>query len=125
MSALYDYLFRSADTPLRIHVAEIAYRNHERPNALNLFLGSTMPLAQKVSEHKAERLFVYPSAWQVECLYNGAVSALVGIFQRPVDLHPISDTFRRYLYRSMLKGAYREVLPARGKLRHLHGGECG
>jgi hypothetical protein len=108
MSALYDYLFRTADNPLRVRVAEIAYRNHEHSNALSLFLASTMPLAQKMSERKAERLFVYPSDWQVELLYNGAINALFGMFQRPVELHPISDTFRRYLYRSMLKGAYRE-----------------
>jgi len=107
-SALSHYLFSAADKTVRIDVAEIAYRNHEQPNALSLFLASTMPLAQKWSERKAERLFVYPSDWQLECLYNGAVNALLGMFQRPVTLHPISDSFRRYLYRSMLKGACSE-----------------
>ena len=119
MSDVCDHLFRSLDKPLRIQVAEIAYRNHEHPNALSLFLASTMPLAQKMSERKAERLFVYPSAWQVECLYNGAVSALISMFQRPVALHTISDTFRRYLYRSMLKGAYREYF-RRAENRGIH-----
>ncbi|HEV3040783.1 MAG TPA: hypothetical protein VHA33_23660 [Candidatus Angelobacter sp.] len=105
MTALSEYLFRSADNPLRIKVAEVAYSNREHPNALSLFLAATMPLAQKWSDRKAERFFVYPSAWQVECMYNGAVNALIGIFHRPVILHSIRDSFRRYLYRSMLKGA--------------------
>jgi hypothetical protein len=108
MTALSEYLFRNPDNPLRVQVAEIAYLNHEHPNALSLFLACTMPMAQKWSERKAERLFVYPSDWQTECLYNGAVNALLGIFQRPVALHPIRDSFRRYLYRTMLKGAFRE-----------------
>ena len=105
MTALSDYLFSSADRTLRIQVAEIAYCNREHPHALSLFLACTMPLAQKWSDRKAERFFVYPSAWQIECLYNGAVNALIGMFHRPVILHSIRDSFRRYLYRSMLKGA--------------------
>jgi hypothetical protein len=104
-TALSDYLFRTPDKPLRLKVAEIAYRNRENPNALNLFLACTMPLAQKWIERKAEKMFVYPSDWQVECLHNGAVNALIGMFQRPVILHDMHDSFRRYLYRSMLKGA--------------------
>lgn len=105
MSALCDCLFRTADKPIRLKVAEIAYSNHEQPNALSLFLACTMPIAQKWTERKAERMFVYPSDWQIECLYNGAVNALIGMFQRPLTLQPISDTFRRLLYRCMLKGA--------------------
>jgi hypothetical protein len=109
LSQLLHYLFAEAEgSSLRVQVAEVAYRNHEHPTALDLFLASTMPLAQKMAERKAERLFVYPSDWQIECLYNGAVSALLGMFQHWVVLHPIADSFRRYLYRSMLKGAYRE-----------------
>lgn len=105
MSALCDHLFRTPETPIRLRVAEIAYRHHEHSNALNLFLACTMPIAQKWTERKAERMFVYPSDWQIECMYNGAVNALLGMFQRPLTLQPIHDTFRRLLYRCMLKGA--------------------
>ncbi len=108
METLSHYLFTSADRPLRIRVAEIAYRNHAHPNALALFLACTMPLAQVWTQRKAERFFVYPSDWQIECLYTGVVNALIAIFQRPVELQPIHDSFRRFLYRSMLKGACRE-----------------
>lgn len=108
MSALSGYLFHLQDKSLRIRVAEIAYQNHDDPRALDLFLSCAMPIAQKWAERKAERLFVYPSAWQLECMYNGAVNALIAMFQRPVNLHPMPDSFRRYLYRSMLKGACAE-----------------
>lgn len=105
MSIFCDYLFRTPDKPVRIQVAEIAYRNHQHPKARSLFLACTMPIAQKWTERKAERMFVYPSDWQIECLYNGAVNALIGMFQRPLTLQPIHDSFRRFLYRCMLKGA--------------------
>jgi len=119
LTELTGYLFRYAGTSLRVRVAEITYRNHLHPQAHGLFLASTMPLAQKWTQRKAERFFVYPSAWQAECLYNGAVNALISMFQRPVTLHSIHDSFRRYLYRSMLKGACGECF-RRGENNGIH-----
>src|SRR5436853_4720363 len=69
LSEVTEYLFKRAKTPLRLDVAEIAYRNYDHKNALDLFLSCTMPLAQKWTERRAHRLFVYPSDWQLECLY--------------------------------------------------------
>jgi hypothetical protein len=66
-----------------------------------------MPLAQKWSERKAHRLFVYPSDWQLECFYNGAVSALLSMFQHHAALKCMPDAFRRYLLHSMAWGALR------------------
>jgi hypothetical protein len=67
MSALTQYLFTSAAKPLRIAVAEIAYREHRHPSALGLFLACTLPLAQRTARRKAEKIFIYPSDWQLEC----------------------------------------------------------
>jgi hypothetical protein len=97
LTATTDYLFKRANTPLRLEVAEIAYRNHGHPNAQDLFLSCTMPLAQKWTERRAYRLFVYPSDWQLECLYNGAVCALLKTFARHFPLRSTPDSFRRFL----------------------------
>jgi hypothetical protein len=106
MTALSEYLFRSADRDTRIRVAEVAYCNHQEPNALNLFLACTLPMAQKAAERRARRLFDdHPSDWQLECFYDGAVNALLSMFRRGCPLHPIPDSFRRYLYRTMHTGA--------------------
>jgi hypothetical protein len=108
MSALTHYLFTSAAKPLRIAVAEIAYREYRHPNALGLFLACTLPLAQRTAQRKAEKIFVYPSDWQLECMYDGAVSALLTMYQRHAPLSSMTDAFRRYLYRTLSMGAIRE-----------------
>lgn len=97
LSAVTEYLFNKATNPLRIAVAEIAYRNHEQPHAFDLFLACTMPLAQRWTERKARSMFVYPSDWQLECFYNGAVSALLKTIQNPFPLRSTPDAFRRFL----------------------------
>ena len=107
-SFLSHYLFAKADRPLRIQVAEIAYRDHDHPNALDLFLACTLPLAQKVAERKAYRIFVYPSDWQLEMMYDGAVSAVITMFLRNAPLTSVPDAFRRYLLRTLALGSIRD-----------------
>jgi hypothetical protein len=106
-SELTEYLFKRAPFAQRIAVAEVAYRNHEHPNALDLFLACTMPLAEKYSKRKALDLFVYPSDWQFECFYNGAVVSVLRMFERHKPLKSIPDGFRRYLLRTLSAGAMR------------------
>jgi hypothetical protein len=105
MSSATEYLFRRASTPLRLQIAEIAYRNHDHPHAQDLFLSCTMPLAQRWTERRAHRLFVHPSDWQLECLYNGAVCALLKTFERHFPLDPTPEAFRRFLAYRLACGA--------------------
>jgi hypothetical protein len=42
-------------------------------------------------------MFMYPSDWQLECFYNGAVSAVLKTFQNPFPLRHEPDAFRRFL----------------------------
>ena len=82
MSALLHYLFNAADPPLRFQIAEVVYRyDHDHPNAQDLFLACTLPSAEKAARRKAEKLFVHPSDWQVELMYDGAVAAAIEMFQ--------------------------------------------
>jgi hypothetical protein len=97
LSDVTRYLFKYASNRLRIAVGEIAYRDHKHAHAFDLFLASTMPLAQKWTEQKARNLFVYPTDWQLECFYNGAVSALLKSIQNPFPLRSTPDAFRRFL----------------------------
>jgi hypothetical protein len=103
-----EYLFKRASTALRIAVAEVAYRNHAHPNALDLFLASTMPLAEKYANRKARDLFVNPSDWQLECLYNGAVVSGLRMYELHKPLKDIHDGFRRYLLSTLATGALRQ-----------------
>ncbi len=108
MSALLQHLFTRAKTPLRIEVAGIAYCQPDHPNALDVFLACTVPMAQKIAQRKAEKIFVYPSDWQLECMYGGAVSALLTMYQRHAPLSSMPDAFRRYLLRTLATGAVRD-----------------
>jgi hypothetical protein len=96
-SDITEYLFKYANKSLRLAIGEIAYRNHKQPHALDLFLSCTMPLAQRWAERKAHSMFVYPSDWQLECFYNGAVSTLLKTFHNPFPLRDEPDAFRRFL----------------------------
>lgn len=108
MQGLLHYMYKAADTPLRFQVAEVAYRyNHNHPNAQDLFLACTVPWAKKAARRKAERLFVHPSAWQVELMYDGAVSAAIEMFQHNRPLSSIPNAFRRYVLRAMSHGMLR------------------
>lgn len=50
METLCNHLFALRDRDQRITIAEIAYHNHDDPQALNLFLACTMPMAQRMAE---------------------------------------------------------------------------
>lgn len=108
MSALLHHVFAVADQPLRIHIAEVVYRyDHDHSNALDLFLACTLPLAEKAAKRKANKLFLYPSDWQIELMYDGAVEAAIAMFQRNSPLNPTTDAFRRYLLRALTSGMLR------------------
>jgi len=108
MLALLHYLFKAADRPLRFQIAEIVYRyDHNHPNAQDLFLACTLPSAEKGARRKAEKLFVHPSDWQVELLYDGAVSAAIEMFQLNAPLSSVPNAFRRYVVRGLSRGMLR------------------
>ena len=108
MLALLHYMFNVADRPLRLQVAEVVYRyDHDHPNAQDLFLACTLPSAEKAARRKAEKLFIRPSDWQVELLYDGAVTAAIEMFQANARLSSIPNAFRRYFTRAMSRGMLR------------------
>lgn len=108
MSALLHDLFNAADFPLRVQIAEVVYRyDHGHPNAQDFFLACTLPSAQKAARRKAERLFVQPSDWQVELMYDGAVAAAIEMFQVNRPIGSIPNAFRRYLLRALSRGMLR------------------
>jgi len=108
MQDLLQYLFTSAEKMLRIQVAEVVYRyDHDHPSALEVFLACTLPLAEKAARRRAHKLFLYPSDWQLELMYDGAVTAMINIFQRSYTVNPGTDPFRRYLIRALALGTVR------------------
>jgi len=108
MLALLHHLFKAGDRPLRFQVAEVVYRyNHDHPNAQALFLACIVPTAAKAARRKAEKLFVHPSDWQVELMYDGAVTAAFEIFQLNPCLSNIPNAFRRYVLRGLSRGMLR------------------
>ena len=113
MSELLQYLFTTAENPIRVRTAEVAYRyDHSHPNALDVFLACTLPLAETASERKA-RKFRYPTDWQRESMYDGAVSAAIGLFQRNDAIAPGQEAFRHFLARALVRGVVRsfQTLP--------------
>ena len=108
MSDLLQYLFTTAEKTLRIQIAEIVYRNdHDHPNALDMFLACTLPLAEKAASRKAHKLFICPSDWQVELMYDGAVKSMIVMFQCNYAVSPGTDAFRRYVLRALALGMVR------------------
>jgi hypothetical protein len=106
MEALCSHLFALRDRDQRITIAEVAYLNHDDPQALNIFLACTLPMAQRMAERKAERVFTYPTDWQVEAMYDGAVSNLINMFEVHHPLQPfVSNPFQRYLSMTIIHGA--------------------
>jgi hypothetical protein len=52
--ALLHYVFKLTNVSLRIQIAEVVYRHNQRhPNAFDLFLACTLPLAQRAAQRKA------------------------------------------------------------------------
>jgi hypothetical protein len=108
MSEFLHYLFSAAGKTIRIQVAEVAYRyDHGHPRAQDVFLACTLPLAETAARRRAHKLFVHPSDWQLELMYEGAVQAMIAVFQSNSAVQPGSDAFRRYLLRALALGAVR------------------
>jgi hypothetical protein len=109
MEALLHYLFTTTPRDVRVQVAEVAYRyDHDHPRAMDVFLASALPLAERAARKRAERIFVHPSDWQIELMYDGAVKAVIATFQSNCcDFKPEDNAFRRYLLRAMALGALR------------------
>ncbi|MGA3132455.1 MAG: hypothetical protein ABSD59_16745 [Terracidiphilus sp.] len=108
MSDFLHGLFTSCEKTIRVRIAEIVYcYDHDNPHAFNIFLACTVPLAEKAARRRADRLFVHPSDWQLESMYNGAVEAVITVFQTNSIIAPGTGNFRRYLYRAMALGALR------------------
>jgi hypothetical protein len=106
METLCSHLFALRDRDQRITIAEIAYLNHDDPQSLNIFLASTLPMAQRMAERKAERVFTHPTDWQLEAMYNGAVSNLLNMFEVHRTIQPfVPNAFRRYLMMTIIHGA--------------------
>jgi hypothetical protein len=106
METLCSHLFTMRNRDHRIQIAEIAFYNHDDSQALNIFLACTMPLAQRMAERRAIRIFVQPTAWQGEAMYDGAVAALLELFGRKRSQLSCSvpNAFRRYLMRTIIYG---------------------
>jgi hypothetical protein len=116
MEALCSHLFTLRDRDQRITIAEIAYKNHDDPQALNIFLACTMPIVQRMAKRKAERVFTNPTDWQIEAMYDGAVSNLLNMFETHRPLKPLaSNPFQRYLIITIVHGA---MLPFHHRQEH-------
>jgi hypothetical protein len=108
MSGLLQYLFTTAEKAVCIQVAEVAYRHdHDHPSALEIFLACTLPMAEKAARRRAHKVFIYPSDWQVEVMYDGAVEAMISVFQANSALKEGNNAFRRYLLRALALGTVR------------------
>jgi hypothetical protein len=108
LTDLSQYLFTDATLAIRFAVAEAVYiYDHDHPNALDIFLCCAVPLAEKYARRRAYRVFVSPSDWQFELMYDGAVGAAIEMFQRNSHLRPGDYAFRRYLVRALVCGALR------------------
>jgi hypothetical protein len=106
METLCGHLFALSDRDQRITIAEISYLNHGDPQSLNIFLACTLPMAQRMAERKAERVFTHPTDWQLEAMYNGAVSNLLNMFEVHRTIQPfVPNAFRRYLMMTIIHGA--------------------
>jgi|SRR5580704_5001220 hypothetical protein len=61
MEALLHHLFTATPKAIGIQVAEIAYRyNNNHPRAMDVFLASAFPLAERAARKRAERIFIRP-----------------------------------------------------------------
>jgi hypothetical protein len=103
---LSQYLFTTAPQEVRFEVAEAVFlHDHDHPDALGIFLCCALPLAEKYARRRAYRVFVSPSDWQFEVMYDGAVTSAVNMFQCNRPLRDGEHAFRRYLVRVSVQGA--------------------
>jgi len=108
MLDLLQHLFTTAEKTVRILVAEVAYRyDHDHPSAMDVFLACTLPLADNAARRRAYKFFKCPTGWQLELMYDGAVTAMITMFQHNSNLEPGTNAFRRYLVRSIAMGTVR------------------
>jgi hypothetical protein len=108
MADLLQHLFSFSDKIERIQVAETVYRHdHDHQSALDVFLACALPLAERAARRRAHKIFIYPTDWQLECMYDGAVTAAIEVFQRNSAVVPGSNAFRRYLFRALALGTVR------------------
>lgn len=108
MEALLHYLFTATPRDMRIQVAEVVFRyERDHPRAMDVFLASALPLAERAARRRATKTFVHPSDLQIELMYGGAVEADIAVFQSKSELKPEDNAFRRYLLRAMALGAVR------------------
>lgn len=108
MLDLQQHLFTTAEKAVRIQVAEVAYRyDHDHPSAMDIFLACTLPLAEEAARRRAYKFFRCPSDWQIELMYDGAVTAMITMFQSNRTLRPGTDAFRRYLACAIASGTVR------------------
>jgi hypothetical protein len=96
MLDLLHYLLTPAEKTVRILVAEVTYRyDHDHPSAMDVFLACTLPLAERAARRRAYKFFKRPSDWQIELIYDGAVTAMIAMFQRNSILEPGTNAFRQ------------------------------
>ncbi len=108
MEALLHHLFTSTPRDIRIQVAEVAYRyDRNHPRAMDVFLASALPLAERSARRRATKIFVHPSDLQIELMYGGAVAAGIAVFHSKAALTPDDDALRRYLLRAIVLSAVR------------------
>lgn len=123
MEVLCSHLYTLRDRDQRIAIAEIAYNNHNDPQALNIFLACILPMAQRMAEGKAYRIFAHPTDWQLEAMYDGAVTNLLEMFQahRPLRTS-MPNAFRRCVICTILFGTM-YVFRVHQANRHIEGVE--
>lgn len=63
-------------------------------------------MAQGMAERKAKRAFTHPTNWQLEAMYDGAVSNPLNMFEVNHPIQPfVPNAFRRYLIITIVHGA--------------------
>ena len=108
MADFTRYLFTASNKKERIQVAEAVYRHdHDHSNALDIFLACLLPLAEKSAHRRAYKVFNRPSDWQLELMCDGAVGAVIAMFQSNLPVTTESDAFRRYVSKVLVRGALR------------------
>ena len=99
MQALLHHLFTATPRDIRIQVAEVAYRyDRDHPRAMDVFLASALPLAERAARKRAAKIFVHPSDLQIELMYGGAVEAVIAVFQSKSELKPEDMPFGATCY---------------------------
>src|SRR5262249_49278231 len=59
------------------------------------------------ARYRAHKFFTPPSDWQIELMYDGAVAAMIAVFQYNYALEPGTNAFKRYIVRALALGTVR------------------